>query len=349
MIAMAAMVSTSEPPRPVVASGRRRLLALGAAGLLGGCVVQMAPDGPPVTEPEVGGNAFTMPDGARLPYRAWLPEGPPRVVVLALHGFEDSRDAWEYPAPVLAAAGVAVYAPDQRGFGATLGRGLWPGTAALVADAAEMARLVRALHPGAKLVLMGESMGGAVLMVLATGKLAPPDTSYVLLAPAVWGRSRMNIAYSGLLWLAVNVAPAMVFTHAPVKIVASDNRVALLRLSTDPLTIHHTRVDVLNGIVDLMDAAMTAAPRMRATSLFLYGGKDEVVPKAATAFVWRALPRGGTVGPRLAYYPAGYHLLLRDLDRAVPTADILAWLDDPTIPLPSGADRTADLWLDSRT
>ena len=47
--------------------------------------------------------------------------GHPWAVVLALHGMNDSRDAWEYPAPDFAAHGVAVFAPDQRGFGETVG------------------------------------------------------------------------------------------------------------------------------------------------------------------------------------------------------------------------------------
>jgi alpha-beta hydrolase superfamily lysophospholipase len=293
-------------------------------------------------------DAFTMPDGARLPYRAWLPDREPEAVVLALHGFNDSRDAWEYPAPAFTAAGVAVYAPDQRCFGEAPGRGFWPGTEALVADAAEMVRLVRALHPGVKLVLMGESMGAAVLMVLATGKLAPQDVSYVLIAPAVWGRARMNFVLSGALWLAVALLPGMGLTRGPVQITASDNREALIRLSTDPLTIRRTRVDALGGLVNLMDAALAAAPRMRVPGLVLYGGKDELVPKAATATTWRALPRGGADGPRIAYYPEGYHLLLRDHDRAVPIGDIVAWLRDPSAALPSGAERAAETWLEAQ-
>ena len=76
----------------------------------------------------------------RLPYRAWLPEGQPWAVVLALHGMNDSRDAWEYPAPDFATAGIAVFAPDQRGFGDTSVRGYWPGTQALISDARTMAR-----------------------------------------------------------------------------------------------------------------------------------------------------------------------------------------------------------------
>ena len=77
-------------------------------------------------------DAFVMADGVRLPYREWLPEREPWAVVLALHGMNDSRDAWEIPAPELNAAGIAVFAPDQRGFGDTAMRwrrmpGRWRG------------------------------------------------------------------------------------------------------------------------------------------------------------------------------------------------------------------------------
>lgn len=333
---------------------RRAVLALGGALAVGGCVAVYAPPGPAVEAARMSDDRFTMPDGARLPYRVWLPEGRPVAAVLALHGFNDSRDAWEIPAPDLAAAGIAVYAPDQRGFGEAPGRGLWPGADALVADAAEMARLVRARHPGVKLVLMGESMGAAVLMVLATGPLSPAasgndDPAYVMIAPAVWGRARMNVVLRGALWMVVNVVPGVAATRGPVQIMASDNRNALLRLGSNPLTVKRTRFDALGGLVDLMDAALAAAPRFREPSLFQYGGRDELVPKAATASTWRALPRGGAGGPLLAYYPDGYHLLLRDLERAVPIGDIVAWVRDGLTPLPSGADRRAEAWLEGQT
>jgi hypothetical protein len=73
----------------------------------------------------------------------------------------------------------------------------------------------------------------------------------------------------------------------------------------------------------------------------MYGGHDELIPTQATAATWRALP-GGVVR---AYYPEGYHLLLRDLHRITPIEDILAWLRRPDTPLPSGADRAAAAWL----
>jgi acylglycerol lipase len=312
------------------------------AFLLAACAGQLDPPGPAVTKAAETSGAFVMPDGMRLPYRVWLPTGAPRAVVLALHGMNDSRDAWEIPAPEFAAAGVAVYAPDQRGFGATTARGYWPGTEGLVADAREMSRLLHEHYPGVPEYMMGESMGAAVMMVMATEPHPPKVDGYVLIAPAVWGRAEMNIFMRGALWIAAKTVPGMLLENRGyVKITASDNHEALVRLSKDPLTILSTRVDTTKGLVDLMDAALASAPRFREQSLFLYGGKDDLIPKRATMATWRALPEGAT----LAYYPDHYHLAMRDLGRDTVIKDVVAWMKNPGAPLPSGADKAAEVWV----
>jgi alpha-beta hydrolase superfamily lysophospholipase len=328
---------------------RRDLLSLlTTSALLGACSTEMVLNRP-TSAPGRADGEFVMADGARLPYRVWEPDiaigADPSAVVLALHGFNDSRDAWEIPAPSFTASGVMVYAPDQRGFGDAPDRGRWAGTAAMVDDAAQMVRLLRARHPRSRLYLMGESMGGAVLMCLATSPQAPDVDGYVLVAPAVWGRAEMNFFLRGTLWAAAHVVPDMTLSGGPVRVRASDNRAALIRLSTDPLTIRETRVETIKGLVDLMDDALAAASRFTAPALFLYGGHDELVPDRATAFTWRGLQAAGGREIVLAYYRQGFHLLMRDLDRGATISDVLSWLHDPHAPLPSGADRAARTWL----
>src|SRR5271165_146487 len=192
-------LSTQMIAMPRMRSTMLSLLCLGlVAALLSltGCTTELAPPGPSTMRPSETADAFLMPDGVRLPVRVWLPKGvPPRkpaAVVLALHGMNDSRDAWEIPASEFAAGGIALYSPDQRGFGGTTTRGYWPGTQGLVDDARVMTQLLRQRYPGVPVYLMGESMGAAVLMVLATEPHAPKVAGYVLVAPAVWGRAQMN-------------------------------------------------------------------------------------------------------------------------------------------------------------
>lgn len=325
-------------PRPALL-----LAALLLASLpLGGCVTRIGRPGPPLMRPEESSRSFVMPDGTVLPYREWLPAGRPQAVILALHGMNDSRDAWEYPAPDLAAAGFAVFAPDLRGFGATATRGLWPGTEGLTGDASVMARLLRRLYPHTKLILMAESMGAAALMVLATQPSPPDVDGYVLVAPAVWSRSEMDFLMRATLWAADHLVPGLRLNGGGfIKVTATDNRAALYRLSTDPLTLHNTRVDAIEGLVNLMDRAMAAAPAFHAPALFLYGGHDELVPARAMVAIWRALPPG----TRRAFYPHDYHLMLRDKGREVPINDIIAWIRNPQAPVPSGADKAAAAWL----
>ncbi len=325
---------------------RSTVLAVFAAILvmvLGACATQLEPPGPDVMRATETSDAFVMPDGMRLPYRVWLPKGRPVAVALALHGMNDSRDAWEIPGPEFADAGIAVFAPDQRGFGATASRGYWPGTEGLVDDARTMARLLRQRYPDVPLYLMGESMGAAVLMVLATGPAPPHVDGYVLSAPAVWGRAQMNVFLRGMLWVASRAMPGFALENRGyVKVTATDNRAALERLSKDPLTIHRTRVDSVRGLVDLMDAALASAPKFHERALFLYGGKDDLVPKPATVATWEALPPHG---PRRAYYAEHYHLAMRDLQRETVINDVITWMKDPRAPLVSGADRAAVDWV----
>lgn len=320
-------------------------MVLGAAVLLlGACtgLPSFKPLAPLDPAQAVADEVFAMPDGARLPVRVWRPAGPVRGVILALHGFNDSRDAWALPGPVLAADGLLVYAPDQRGFGGAPGRGTWPGVPALVSDADAMLRILTRRHPGLPVYAMGESMGGAVLMTLAGSDTRPPVAGWILLSPAVWDRAAQGTVLTSGLWLVTHTAPGLSVTgtEVPIRVMASDNRDALRALARDPLTIRRTRIDSLSGLDDLMDSAQAAAPNLPANTLVLYGANDMLVPDASVRQAWHAMP--GAI--RRGLYWSGYHLLLRDKGRRAPTDDVIAWTHDTTAWLPSGADLAAASW-----
>jgi alpha-beta hydrolase superfamily lysophospholipase len=150
------------------------------------------------------------------------------------------------------------------------------------------------------------------------------------------------------LWLADKTVPGMAFTGRGAGVMPTDDEAALIRLSTDPLTVTDTRVSVIKGLVDLMDQALAAAGHIDVPVLFLYGGHDELVPKEAMAAAWRAQMASGDKRVTYAFYPKGYHLLERDHEGRIVTDDIAHWLQDPRAPLPSGADQRARAWIASQ-
>ncbi len=303
-------------------------------------VARAAPD--PEPAPQFTENHFVTTDGKRLPLRRWLPRGAVKAVILALHGFNDYSNAFAAAGKAWAKDGIATYAYDQRGFGAAPERGRWPGRAALAIDAATACGILRRLYPGVPLYLLGESMGGAVAVVAMTGASGTPipDVDGVILsAPAVWGRPTMGLIPRLALAVAVRLAPGLTLTGQGLHILASDNIPMLRALARDPLVIKDTRVDTIWGLVNLMDAALALAPRLHAPLLLMYGAKDPIIPKRPIRRFVRLLPHDPADRRSLAYYPHGYHMLMRDLDGSVVIADVAGWVLAPGEPLLSGADR----------
>jgi acylglycerol lipase len=288
--------------------------------------------------------AFTTTDEQPLPLRRWLPQGEPKAVILALHGFNDYSNAFDAPAKIWATQGIATYAYDQRGFGGAPGRTLWPGSAALATDAVTAATLLRRTYPGKPLYLLGESMGGAVAILAAsgaTGVYKAPVDGVILSAPAVWTRESMQFLPRMALWAGVRLFPGAVFTGESLHILASDNIPMLIALGKDPMVIKGARVDALYGLVDLMDRTIEAAPRLDAPLLLMYGAHDAVIPKDPVQQFAANLPPDRAASDRFAYYRNGYHMLLRDLEGRLVADDVASWVLRRQAPLPSHADANA--------
>src|SRR5438045_7644750 len=51
----------------------------------------------PIPGPAITADALITTDRARLPLRRWLPRGPVKAIILALHGFNDYSSAFAMP------------------------------------------------------------------------------------------------------------------------------------------------------------------------------------------------------------------------------------------------------------
>jgi alpha-beta hydrolase superfamily lysophospholipase len=151
----------------------------------------------------------------------------------------------------------------------------------------------------------------------------------------------MPWSYRASLWLAAHTIPGARFTGRGLGKQASDNIGMLRALAGDPLFIKETRVGAVWGLVNLMDAGLTDVAALPGPALYLYGAHDEIIPPAATGAALDRLAAAGRDDVRFALYGEGWHMLLRDLQRATVQDDIAAWMLDGADPLPSGAEADA--------
>jgi len=308
------------------------------AAVLVACSPRVIPAGTPITTPGLNPDTLRMADGAILPLRVWRPAGRPIAVILALHGFNDYSRAFEEPGGFWAKHGIVTYAYDQRGFGDAPYPGRWAGVRTLIGDLAATSRLIRDRHPGIPLIVLGESMGGAVIMAALASATPPQADGAVLSAPAVWAREVMPLWQRTGLAIIAHTVPGMKVSGRGLGKVPSDNIAMLRKLSRDPKVIKRTRIDAIYGLVNLMDAALAAAPKLHGDVLMLYGNREDIIPNGARHALEARLPQNACT-LRLVEYDSGYHMLLRDLEAERVLTDVAAWIDNRRAPLPSGAER----------
>jgi alpha-beta hydrolase superfamily lysophospholipase len=293
---------------------------------------------PSFAGPSLTPDAFISFDGARLGVSHWDPATPgePWAVIVGVHGMDDYANAFHLAAPVWASQGIATWAYDQRGFGRSPQRGVWGGDALMMQDLRTFTALIRSRYPHAIIAVVGDSLGGAV-SIEAFASDRPPDADRLaLVGPAVWGWSSQPLAYKAALVVAAHLAPAKVFTppgFVTDHISASDNEAELIAMGRDPLVIWGARADALYGLVDTMQHAYDDIGRLHVPTLYLLGAHDQIIPRQPALEAARHLPPGS----RTAEYAHGWHMLIRDNQRANVEADIAAFLRNPAAPLPSGA------------
>ncbi len=307
--------------------------------LLGGCQPTIKAQGKPVTNGYLLDELYITGDGSYLPLSIWPTQNQPAsAILIALHGFNDYRKFFHNAGHYFQTKGYTSYAYDQRGFGGSSSRGDWSGVDAYVEDLALFVRLIRQRHPIAPIYLIGESMGGAIVISTLARYPKLPVSGIILAAPAIWARETMPWYQQGLLWSLAHTVPDLTLTGEGMEIQASDNIDMLIALGQDPLVIKKSRVAAIYGLTNLMDSALHNASNLNTNTLLLYGQKDEVIPVQPTCIFYNDIPLNPDKIKTLAYYNNGYHMLLRDLQAPQVYNDIHTWIINPKQQLPSGAD-----------
>lgn len=260
--------------------------------------------------------------GVRLFHRSWEPSSA-RGAVLLVHGLGEHSGRYEALGRALAAAGVAVHAPDLRGHGRSRGRrGTVRRLDDVLRDVDRLRRRITAEGPSGGVVLMGHSLGGLVVLRLLQELPSPELRGAVAVAPFLEAAVDVPGWKLALGRLADRWLPALTMDNEMDAELLQRTPREQEAYRTDPLV--HGRIsarlwgEMLRGVERLREDA----GRLDRPLLVQLAGSDRVVDSGAAARFAGDLP-----GPvQVRTYPDAYHDLYHDPVGPDAVADAVAWI-----------------------
>ncbi|HEY0404052.1 MAG TPA: alpha/beta hydrolase [Blastococcus sp.] len=288
------------------------------------------------------------PDGFRVHYRRWLPDGEVRATMQIVHGASEHSGRYGRLAGALTAHGLAVYAMDLRGHGRTaestgIGRFGGLGVDTVLDDVRALHLLIGERHPGVPRILLGHSMGSIIALAGAERD----------------GGDLAGLVLSGPVGVAPHLADTVTALEEAVAAGVGENALDALGAFNEPFEPARTRYDWLSrdpaevdayiadplsgdempltaayaaGVFGLAVSAATpdAVARLRdgLPVLLLSGELDPVGgANAVQVSALAGLLRGRGLPVEQRVYPDARHEVFNETNRDEVVDDLLAWLE----------------------
>jgi acylglycerol lipase len=275
-------------------------------------------------------------DGNCLQGYEWKPSvAPVRAVAVLVHGIHDHPGRYAALARALNERGVAVYAQDHRGHGASGGARQRVDSVAQLAGDVELAlREATRRNTGVPVFLYGHSMGGLVVAHIAAQPAAkdagrPALAGVVLSSAALVLPASAGGAAQAVVGTLSRLAPGLPLEAVdPAQVVREPS--ARAALARDPMIQREkvparTIATILGGVVELQ----ALMPAITAPLLILHGGADRVTEPAGSRLLAQ---RAGSADKKLVLYDAALHSLLQEPEGAAVQTEIVAFVDARAVP-----------------
>lgn len=257
------------------------------------------------------------PNGTHELVRRWQPEGGTRVEMVLCHGLAEHSGRYEEVGDRLAAAGIAVTAYDQIGFGASGGRRAWVDQWSDVLDQIQR-HVESAKETGLPVVLLGHSGGGLFALEYALAERPAPDL-LVLSAPSLDGGAAWQRLVAPVL---AAVLPKLSIPNALKGVQLSRDPAVGDAYFSDPLVETKTTTRYGNEMFSAMTRVRAASDGLDVPTLVLHGAADSIVPPQGSA----ALGDLDIVERRL--YPALRHELFNEPEGPEIVDEVITWIND---------------------
>ena len=294
---------------------------------------------------------LTANDHTRLYVNQWLPDGPPRAVVMISHGMAEHGGRYARLAQALCAAGLGVYALDQRGHGRTAEAGTiglyaeTDGWNKVVGDLASLNQHIGQQQPGLPIILLGHSMGSYIsqaYLLHHSASLHGAILSGSNFQPVALYRAARLIARAERLRQGLRGRSALIefLSFGSFNKAFKPNRTAFDWLSRDPDEVdkyvndplcgfrctNQLWIDLLGGLQQISKASNLKQIDPGLPILVMGGECDPVSEGKRLTSLANALRDAGCQNLHVNIYPQARHELFNETNRDAVTADVLAWM-----------------------
>lgn len=263
-----------------------------------------------------------------LPLISWeAPEGcTPKAAILCVHAFGLDNRAFEWFAAQMKDRHFVIYALDIRGFGAwqsETGSGLINFDQAL-SDIRSVGKIIKELSPGVPVFLLGESMGGALVLRAASDPQC--DFNGVIASvpsPDRYGESRMALRVA----MHLLRQPNKVFNIGDqLATQATSNEELRTMWETDPFSRHEFSPLELMKLNRFMVKALQDCSHIKSTPVIIVQGlADRLVKPKGT---YEMFDRVNSTDKAMIILGAAEHLIFETTNQSSVLLDgLTAWLN----------------------
>ncbi|MBX9879375.1 MAG: lysophospholipase [Candidatus Obscuribacterales bacterium] len=223
-------------------------------------------------------------------FSCWMSSGTPiKGVLICIHGFGLYSEAFQALADRVCPKGYVAYSVDARGFGRYIKKDRTADFEGSVTDVAQLIQLVHKTYPGKPIILIGESMGGAIAIqagsqhqneIAGIIASAPGDVRYK--------QVKMDLKVGPKLLLSPNKKRDW---GDELMEMATSNPKLIAKWQADPLVRQKLAPKELLGFQKFMGNTSDFAKQIHTTPiLFLHGGHDKLTKVKGTIELYNDVP-----------------------------------------------------------
>lgn len=294
--------------------------------------------------PQLAETHYTSYDDHHLGYKKWLPDAEkcaaPEVVIIGVHGISGHAGDYENLANHFLEHHhhIALYAAETRGQGMDpklAQRGDIHRADQWFRDLEIFTGLIKKLHPQAKILWFGESMGSLIIThayqrknhgALHQDHISPDGI--VLFSPILDIQSKISpwkrriVQTTGFLLPKLRISLETLSNGEKKPVTKQD--IHEQQAALNPWYIRRYTLRLLLQLAHLADNMDGAATSIDCPLLLIHGGKDIFTDADTVDHFYKKLPE--TMNKTKLFYPESYHLLMYDHDKEKIFHDLSKWL-----------------------